>query len=417
MGILEAPGLIVLGAGADQRFLIRTAQEMGFQVLAFDQDPTAPASEDADEAVPISTRDHQRIIRWLEEHHRDIRGAITMGSDISDSVWAIAERLDLPRLSQDTIEAVTNKLAMKRCLEASSIPTPYGFEAHYPEDLTPGHVLKPIDRSGSRGVFLLPDHGLEDLYHRSKAFSHSGRVMMEEHLEGPQVSTETVMYEGEGTVPGFADRNYDQPHLLPQIMENGGWAPSALPEPEQEEIRELSIAASKAIGVHTGVTKADIVLTPEGPQVIEISARLSGGDFCESLAPLSTGVNYVRQAIQIATGERPEPQEPTLGLHVANRYFFPDPGVLRSVQGTEAVREKEWVRKLELWYEPGDLVPAPLSHAHRFGVFVVVAEDRKTLIERIAWVYDTVRIDTGASQIQRASEAFRAVRARHTPTS
>jgi uroporphyrinogen-III synthase len=36
MGILEAPGLIVLGAGADQRFLIRTAQEMGFRVIAFE---------------------------------------------------------------------------------------------------------------------------------------------------------------------------------------------------------------------------------------------------------------------------------------------------------------------------------------------------------------------------------------------
>ena len=60
----------------------------------------------------------------------------------------------------------------------------------------------------------------------------------------------------------------------------------------------------------------------------------------------------------------------------------------------DEVRAQEWLHKLEFWYTPGDEVPASLSHAHRFGVFVATAPDRETLEERVEWVYRPIRIET-----------------------
>jgi biotin carboxylase len=221
--------------------------------------------------------------------------------------------------------------------------------------------------------------------------------MAEDYLAGPQISTETVMVRGRGVTPGFVDRNYEHlERFSPHVIENGGWLPSRLDDSARTQVEDLVEAASLALGVTDGVTKGDVVMTPDGPKMIEMAARLSGGDFSESLVPLGTGVNYVKTAIEIALGDAPDLDalRPTRRWAVANRYFFPDAGLLEEIEGVDEVRARDWVEKLEFWYRPGDPVPEPVSHAHRFGVFVVVAPNRDELERRIDWVYNTIQITT-----------------------
>ena len=400
--------LIVLGASSDQRFLIRSAKEMGQYVLAFDQNPAAPAFEDADRHAVLSTRDVDALAGWLDEERQrlpTLGGVITMGSDIPVEVASLAARFDLPHIAHASAALATDKLAMKERFRERGIPVPWFAEVHSGAELSAlakqrglPLVLKPIDRSGSRGVFLLDERSdLNASFARARDVSYAGRVMVEEFINGPQISTETLLWGERAATPGFADRNYELlERFLPQIMENGGWVPSALEPGQRALIEETATAAARALDIEAGVAKGDLVLGPDGPVVIEIAARLSGGDFCESLVPLGTGVNYVREAIRIALGEEPdfEALEPRFERAVANRYLFPAPGRLRSVKGTDAVRAQPWVHKLELNYRPGQEVPPTESHAHRFGVFVVSGDDRTQAQERVDWVYDSLRIST-----------------------
>lgn len=400
--------LLVLGASADQLFLIRTAKEMGLRVLTVDMNPNSPGFSLADDYAVISTRDLPALCNFLDDYQtpgHKVAGVITMGSDIPHVVAALSQYLGVPSISTEAARLATNKYDMKVRFRECGIPIPWFQEIHSVEDLNRvinekgcSLVMKPIDSSGSRGVFLLEKgYNLEDLFMQSKSFSKSGRVQVEEYLEGMQISTETVMYRGKGVTPGFADRNYELLELLkPQIMENGGWVPSVLSREEREEVENLVVRASLALGVTDGVTKGDVVMTAEGPKMIEMAARLSGGDFCESLVPLSTGINYVEAAIKIAIGEEPDLRKlvPKFNCCVANRYFFPEPGRLVGVEGVESVLEKDWIKKLEFWYKIGDIVPPLLSHAHRFGVFIATGNSREELSERIEWVYKTVRINT-----------------------
>jgi biotin carboxylase len=259
-------------------------------------------------------------------------------------------------------------------------------------------VIKPVDRSGARGVFLARDHSrLEEFYALALSESFSGRVMVEEYVPGPQISTETIMSAGRGVTPGFVDRNYDQlERFAPSVIENGGWAPSQLEGADRQTVEDLVVRASLALGIETGVTKGDVVIGPDGPMIIEMAARLSGGDFSESLVPLSTGVDYIAVAVDLATGIAPDLDclVRTATQSVANRYFFPEPGVLMSIAGLDEARAQQWVRKLATWYEVGDVVPPVDSHAKRFGVFVVVGADRAEVDARVRWVYDTVKIET-----------------------
>jgi len=399
---------VVLGASSDQMFMIRTAREMGLCVLALDFNPSSPGFELADAHALISTRDVSAICAELERLKTlgsNFVGVSTMGSDIPEIVAQVAEHLGTPSIPLESARIAVDKFAMKQRFQERGVPIPWFEElegAGHLERVVRERglplVIKPVDRSGSRGVFFL-DAGsdLRELYAKAEEFSFAGRVQVEEYLPGLQISTETVMSHGKATTPGFADRNYELfDRFLPQIMENGGWVPSILSPEERSEVERVVEQAALALDVTDGVTKGDVVMTPEGPKIIEIATRLSGGDFCESLVPLGSGVNYVRCAIQLAIGEEPDlaSLEPKFERAVANRYFFPKPGKLMAIEGEAEVRAKQWVHKLEFWYELGDEVPESLSHAHRFGVFLITADDRETAQQRVDWVYDTIQIRT-----------------------
>lgn len=402
--------LVVLGASSDQLHLITTAQAMGLRVLALDMNPTSPGFKIADDHAIVGryddTRDTSALCALLDEYKKQghtIAGVTTMGSDVPDIVAKVAQHLGTPSVPLESAHLTIDKYAMKVRFKERGIPIPWFAELESLEDLKRvikerglPLIIKPVDRSGSRGVFKVREgDDVDSLYTSSKEFSFSGRVQVEEYLPGLQISTETVMYQGRGMTPGFADRNYEQmERFLPQIMENGAWVPSILSATDRVAVESLVERASLALGITDGVTKGDVVMTPEGPKMIEMAARLSGGDFCESLVPLGSGVNYVTAAVTLAIGEPVDFSSltPKWNTTVANRYFFSEEGTLVSVEGVEEVRKQDWVHKLEFWYKPGDAVPSPLSHAHRFGVFVVTADTREEAEKRVAWVYRTIRI-------------------------
>jgi biotin carboxylase len=255
-----------------------------------------------------------------------------------------------------------------------------------------------VDRSGARGVFLL--RGGEDtrqLFEESRGISLGGGVLVEQFVRGLQISTETLMYRGAAHTPGFADRNYEMLETCaPYIIENGGWVPSSATAEQRAAVEELVERAALAIGIRNGVVKGDLVWSKNGPVVIELAARLSGGDFSESLIPLGCGVNIVEQAINVAADRKPslERLRPRWNKAVLNRYFFPPPGRLVRIEGEAEVRAQPWINKLEFWYEPGESVPRVTSHADRFGVFIVTADTRAEAEERARWVYETVDIVT-----------------------
>ena len=401
--------LVILGASSDQRFLYETAKAMDLEILAVDRNADSPCFELADDTLAVSTRDVNEILRGIDERveaGQSFHGVTTMGSDIPDVVAQVAEHLGLPHVGFEAAVLATDKLAMKRRFQERGVPIPWFAEVTSSKEVREhlhDHerlVLKPVDRSGSRGVYVLDARSdVEQLFAQARDQSYTGKTMVEEFLEGPQISTETVLAGDAAVTPGYADRNYELfEEFLPQVMENGGWVPSLSTPEQRAEVETLVEEAARAIGMEHGIAKGDVVWTEDGPKVIEIAARLSGGDFSAGIVPWGCGVNYVRTQIELALGDQPDLDvlRPRYERVVANRYFFPEPGRLVAVEGVERVLLEPWLHKFELWYEPGDVVPASTSHATRFGVFLVTGPDRETVQERIDFVYDTVRIRTEA---------------------
>lgn len=403
--------VLLLGGAPDQCFLIHAARRLGLVTVVADQDAAAPGLALADHAAQVSTRDVPALLelcRELRGRGVDLRGVTVMGSDIPDVVAALADAMGWPGPSARTARLATDKLRMREQLAHSGIAVPAFAPAPGVADALAFWracrcervVVKPTDRAGARGVRLVREAAeLAPALEAARAASRSGRVMIEEFVPGPQISTETLLSEARAATPGFADRNYEDTRgHHPLLLENGGWMPSALDAATRSAVCELAERAARALGILRGVAKGDLVLdAARGPLLIEMAARLGGGDFGATLVPLSSGVDYVPAALAIALGEEPDWSAlvPRRARVVVNRYLFAPPGRLDAVRGVEELRDWPELRKLELFVRPGATLPEIRHHGERSGVFVLEAESRTRAAELIERAYATLafRID------------------------
>ena len=369
---------------------------MGLRLIIADGNNDAPGFAFADTRLVISTYDSQALgaaARMLHESGEPIHGVIAMCADVPVSAATVAAALRLPGLSLQSAHWVSDKLAMKHQLQACGIPIPRFESVTCAKDLLQvmdrlglPFVIKPVDSRGARGVLLL-DHPeqFEWAFHTAQKESPTGRVMVEEYLQGPQISTETLIDDGTCYTLGFSDRNYEWlEKTRPYIIENGGDAPTSLTDAQQRDVVDTVERAALALGIHRGVAKGDMVLTPEGAKVIEIAGRLSGGYFSTTQIPLFTGVPFIEMAIRLALGEHlpPEAVVPRQHQAVAIRYLDLPAGTLASLEGLDEAKSAPGVHMLKLFVGAGDTLTAVENHTQRAGFVITTGADKQQAIER-----------------------------------
>jgi len=383
--------LIMLGAGSEHVHAIKYAQSMGCLVLVLDRNPSAPGAAMADVFLPHCVYRHEEAVAGLAQWRENggvPGGVLCVASDAPRTVAAIGEFFNLPAVSMETAHLATDKLAMKDRLAAHGIPVPWYAPLRDSTDLRRAFqercnhlVIKPVDNRGARGVLHLSFRSdLDWAFDLACAQSPTGRVMVEEFLEGQQVSTEGLMIDGTAHIPGFADRNYEFiDRFAPHIIENGGDMPSLLPLAAQEAIRDLTGRAALALGLKHGPVKGDMLWHKEQAYVIEIAARHSGGYFVTHSIPWNTGVDLLGASIRMAMGEVLDPAElrPRQQKAVCQRYLFAEPGLVRSIEGVEEARRLPYVRYVEVRVKKGDVILPVTSHPARPGVVMAVAETRE----------------------------------------
>lgn len=400
--------LLIVSAGLEAVSGIQLAKSMGVHVVTSDLEPVAPGMAIADDKLVASTYDVEATVAEATRYHREVRpidGVMCIASDVPLTVASVAAALGLPGISLEAARLATEKLAMKERFAADGVPIPWFSPAHSIQHLqelveTEGLplVIKPVDSRGARGVQrLLPGVDLSKAYAMACQHSPTQRVMVERFMPGPQVSTESLVIDGIAHTPGFADRNYELlERYAPHIIENGGQLPSHLPPNTQQAVRDLVQQAAASLGIHNGVVKGDIVVTDGHPYVIELAARLSGGYFCTHEIPLNTGVNLVAAAIRQALGEAVDPVDlqPRFNRPVAQRYWFPEPGIVQAIEGADAFKDHPDVAYLELRVQPGDRVGPIDSHPARAGVVITTGDTTQAVVELANHVVSSIRIIT-----------------------
>jgi hypothetical protein len=213
-------------------------------------------------------------------------------------------------------------------------------------------------------------------------FSRSGRAILEAFMEGPEFSVDAIVYHGEITICGLADRHIFFP---PYFIEMGHTMPTIIEPEKQGALLETFCEGVRALGLagegSIGAAKGDIKLTPRGPMIGEIAARLSGGYMSGWTYPYSSGALPIKAAILMAMGRAPEGLKPVKNWTSAERAFISIPGTVKSIHGIEAARNAPHVRGLFLRIGEGSAVNFPENNVTKCGNIISAAPDRKTAAE------------------------------------
>ena len=366
-----AKTLLIVSGGIEAADAAKRAKEMGYYVVVSDRDTEAPGFAFADSCLIADVYGADETAAAAERFSRKIRridGAICVAADAPMTIAAVSKKLGLAGLSFQSARLASDKLAMKERFQDSGVPIPWFAQLSTPQALARiaiergrDLVIKPVDSRGSRGVQRVAQvQDLDKAFFLARSHSPTDRVMVEQYLSGPQVSTESIIVDGKCYTPGFSDRNYEYlERYAPFFIENGGDLPSSLPPDIQAKVKNVVARAAAARGIVNGTVKGDIVVHGGEPYVIELAARLSGGFFCTREIPLNTGVDFIGAAIKVALGDpvSAEELEPRQFTPVIQRYAFPKPGMVVSIKGAENARKIPGVAEFIVTARPGDVIP------------------------------------------------------------
>jgi len=400
--------LLIVSGGIEAVDVARRAKELGLYVVVSDRDPEAPGFAFSDSRLIADVYGSEETAAAAGRFSRKIRridGVICAAADAPVTVAAVCEKLGIPGLSRQSAHWASDKLAMKERFRDARIPVPWFSPVETPHALAriavergSDLVIKPVDSRGSRGVQRIACvRDLNQAFALAQSHSPTQRVMVEQYLSGPQVSTESIIVAGRCFTPGLSDRNYEfLDRYAPFFVENGGDLPTALSVDVQEKIRAVVSRAAAALGIANGTVKGDVVVHDGKPYIIEVAARLSGGYFCTREIPLSSGVDFVGAAIRIALGEPPDIDalEPRAAVPVVQRYAFPNPGRVVSIRGADAARGTPGVTDLVVTARPGDMIPPAGDRRPSAAMVLTTGDSRAAALHAANEALSLLHIET-----------------------
>ena len=377
--------VLVIGASILQMPAILKAKELGYYVATVDFNPKAIGIPYADEFYEVSTIDTGAVAKVAKEFRAD--GVMTLATDMPmRSVARAAEECGLPGISMDTAIKATDKGEMIKAFEANGVEHPWYYIALDKNEFEGVKskvkfpcIMKPTDNAGSRGVVLA--HSLEELereYSYTVGESRKGGVIIEEYMEGPEVSVEVMTIDGEPHILQVTDKITTG---APHFVEMGHTQPSRLGYENVEKIKDLAARAVIAVGIQNGPAHVEIKLTKDGPKMVELGARMGGDCITTHLVPLSTGIDMVRSTIEIACGEKTD-IEPKFDKGSAIRYFKTEHGIIKSISSVEEARNISGVKEISFVKDIGDQVGNIDSSVDRVG-FVIAQGDSADEAEAI----------------------------------
>ncbi len=283
-------------------------------------------------------------LQIAEESHQKIgfNGVATFWEEDVPTCALIAERLELPGNTPRAAINARSKYAMRRALQQADVPVPR-FHLITSErsllqtcrKLTFPVVLKPEWGADSEWVTLIrTEDDVSRVFRRVKDLARvqnsiypypENRFLIEKYMRGPEVSVEGVVSNGHVTIYAIIDKAKMDDE---SFIERGETTPSQLPPSVQEDVSDMVRRGVHALGLTNSGVHAEIKITPSGPRIVEIGARM-GGDCIQPLVKRVYGIDLVEENIKVAFGMPPSAPRVAAGFGLSGTLVPNQPGRLQ----------------------------------------------------------------------------------------
>jgi len=306
MGKNKVEKFVIIGASEFQIPLIEKAKEKGYETHVFAWEDGALGKEIADYFYPISIIEKEKIFEVC--FILCPIGIATIASDLAVvTVDYIAEKLHLVGNPVNITMRCTNKFEMRKAFQIAGLPSPKFIRIGKNQDINLLDIeypviVKPTDRSGSRGVTKVHDvNALSIALERAIAQSFEKRAIIESFLEGKEYSIEYISQLGKHYFLALTEKITTG---NPFFIEKGHRQPANISKTLLNQLKRFIPKAIDALGIENGASHTEIKIDNNGHiGIIEIGARMGGDCIGSDLVPLSTGYDFLGMVIDVAVGK------------------------------------------------------------------------------------------------------------------
>jgi biotin carboxylase len=354
----------------------------------------------ADSQIIHNLDDIEGLAKIIKEKIGTPDGILTFNDSALVQTAQLAKLLGLNFIDVETAKKAVNKISQRKLFEESGIPVPNWREVSSSKDVKQYYkewgklVIKPADRSASAGVYLIRDENeINYAYSEAKRESFTKTVYVEEYVEGPEISIESIVIDGIQKVIAITDKITTDG---PTFIELGHSIPSSHPEHLLQQAVQIALKACESLGIRNGACHTEIKLTDNGPVLIEVNPRLPG-DCIVDLIQIAYGINLYKIYGKMAMGEKINEYEliPSKNQAAAIRFHPSLEGkVLLNAKSNLLDDYPEWLHELSVIQEIGEEMPALNSNAGRIAYAIVSGRDSKEAVNNAQKAIESIELTT-----------------------
>lgn len=348
-------------------------------------DEKHPVFQYADEVVIVETNSIEALKEEFKSKKFD--GIITVCDYYIDLVKKLSEILNIPCPFPKNVEKIRRKDKLRKLIENANLPNPkYQLINKLEEIIEFGKingfpfVLKPTDLASSAFVRIIRNEiDMKDAYLKLKDFplnfreqKREEKILLEEYMDGPEFSVESVSFNGEIKIIGITDKSLTGD---PYFIENGHMFPANLSVDIKNDIENFVLNVLRAINFDNGLAHTEVKVTKNGPRIVEINPR-NGGNYIAELVELVTGVNLLENFIDIAIGKNPNTTMLEKNIKSAASIFIvpSEEGTIESISGIEKLKNESNLVRYSIEDCIGKYIEKPIDNACYLGHFIVKDE-------------------------------------------
>ena len=305
---------MILGTNEYQNPVILRAKELGYETHVYGLQRGEIGEKTADYFHAVDVCDLEQM--WKEVEKLDPCGIVSICSElVLHTMNYLLRRRGISCNSEWTEKISTDKYLMRQAMKDGGVDSPnfmlvtdkmtideiYATTTEFTYPL----ICKPVDLSSSRGVFKIENkEGLKEALDYALEWSKKKEVILEEFIEGPEYSGESIAYEGKYKLLAVTEKHTTG---APHFVETGHRQPAPL-EPEMfEKIEQTLYKAFAAMKIEYGAIHPEFRITKDGKiYFMEIATRMGGDCIGTDLTPLSSGYDFMGMVINICQGKAPD---------------------------------------------------------------------------------------------------------------
>lgn len=362
--------IAIIGASYLQLPLIEKAKEMGYKTHVFAWATNDIGEEASDVFYPISIVEKDEILEKCSEI--GVRGICSIASDLASiTVNYVAEKLGLVGNSIYSTEISTNKHLMRIAFEKNGDPSPKSIQVDESTNLNLLNIeypviVKPTDRSGSRGVYKLEDETyLEESVYLSIRESFEKKCLIEEYAEGQEYSVEYISYKGRHH---FLALTHKYTTGAPHFIETGHLEPAPVSRDILNKVQSVVEHALNTLEILNSASHSEIKIDKDGEiKIIEIGGRMGGDCIGSDLVQYSTGIDFVKAVIQIACGYEPDLNSFGIKKSVKSVFIFSH----RDMEEYKQIKAQTPSKILKEVYIHEALLDKATNSSNRAGCYII----------------------------------------------